>query len=120
MRLSTRYGSVAGRILVALLLLAAAPAAPVLAAGDGAAGPAAAAGELRTVKLRVENMYCAACPFIVREALTSVEGVVRAEVDFESRTATVVFDPNKADVSDLTAATADFGYPSSPLPEGSS
>jgi copper chaperone CopZ len=35
-------------------------------------------------------------------------------VDYESKTATVAFDPEIASVSDLTAATTRAGYPSKP------
>lgn len=109
----------------ALAALAAGGAA--LMAAPGRSGEAVdpqptvqASRELRTVKLRVENMTCSACPYIVRKALTSVDGVVDVKVDDATKTATVVFDPQKADVSDLTAATANFGYPSTPLPDRSS
>jgi len=86
-----------------LLTLAAALLAP-------AAGALAAE---RTVTLGVENMYCAACPHIVRQTLTRVPGVQRVEVSYQSRTATVTFDDTRTDVAALTAATAQAGYPAS-------
>lgn len=66
----------------------------------------------RTVTLAVENMYCAACPFVVKEALSAVPGVADVAVNFEAKTATVRFDDAVAGVDDLTAATGDAGYPS--------
>jgi mercuric ion binding protein len=65
----------------------------------------------RTVTLDVENMYCAACPHIVRQTLLRVPGVQRAEVSYRARTATVTFDDATAGVAALTAATAEAGYP---------
>ncbi len=86
---------------------------PAPAAGDT---PATHAVTPRAeVVLVVENMTCPSCPYIVERALTAVEGVVAAEVDFASRTARVVYDPAVTDIEDLTAATAGYGYPSRPL-----
>ncbi|MFL9936773.1 mercury resistance system periplasmic binding protein MerP [Paraburkholderia sp. RL18-103-BIB-C] len=67
---------------------------------------------LRTVTLDVTNMDCAVCPITVRKALEKVPGVTSAKVDFPSKRAEVVFDPERASVDALTNATADAGYPS--------
>ena len=56
-----------------------------------APGGAALAAE-RTVTLEVDNMTCASCPLIVRQALTAVPGVSRAEVSYRAGTAVVTFD----------------------------
>ena len=74
------------------------------------ASPAFAAQQ--TVTLAVPGMSCAACPITVKKALTRVDGVIRAEVDYDKRQAVVTFDDAKADTANLTRATADAGYPS--------
>ena len=66
----------------------------------------------QTITLAVENMTCAACPFIVKKSLTAVPGVSRAEVSFEAKSATVTFDDQKTNVMALMAATTGAGYPS--------
>ena len=66
----------------------------------------------RRVTLSVNNMFCEACPYIVKKTLESVPGVAKAIVSFKDRTAVVVFDDSKASVKDLTAATAKAGFPS--------
>jgi mercuric ion binding protein len=66
-----------------------------------------------TVTLAVEGMTCPVCPITVRTALERVPGVKNAAVDFDTRTATVVFDPVAVDVEALTAATTNAGFPSS-------
>lgn len=71
------------------------------------------AGE-RTVKLAVENMTCATCPYIVKQSLAGVPGVIGAEVSFENKTAAVTFDDAQADLTAITAATAEAGFPSHP------
>jgi len=68
----------------------------------------------RSVTLAVERMTCATCPFVVHKALQQVNGVQSARVDYKSKTATVVFDPATASVSDLTAAMTRAGYLSKP------
>ncbi len=77
---------------------------------------AAEAAGAKTVTLAVENMNCAACPITVRKALENVPGVVQAEVDYKTKSATVTFDPAKTKVKDLTQATTKAGYPSKATP----
>lgn len=66
----------------------------------------------RTVTLAVEKMTCASCPYIVKQALTRLSGVKRADVSFEEMTAKVTFDDAVANVGGLTKATGDAGFPS--------
>jgi len=72
----------------------------------------AQASEIKTVTLDVQNMTCKFCPITVRKALEKVDGVVSAKVVLESKTATVVFHPDKTSITALTKATTDAGYPS--------
>lgn len=76
------------------------------------AQPASAAQ--RTVTLTVNNMYCEACPYMVKKTLERVSGVSQASVSFKDKTAVVVFDDTKARVEDLTTATTKAGFPSEP------
>ena len=66
----------------------------------------------RRVTLSVSNMFCEACPYIVKKTLESVPGVAKATVSLKDKTAVVVFDDSKASVKDLTAATVKAGFPS--------
>lgn len=75
-----------------------------------------AAGE-KTVTLAVENMSCATCPYIVKQSLAGVPGVIQAEVSFENKTAAVTFDDTKTNLAVITAATAEAGFPSHPAHE---
>lgn len=74
------------------------------------ATPAAAAN--RTVTLSVPGMTCALCPITVKTALTRVEGVTKADVNFDKRQAVVTYDDAKTNVGALTKATTNAGYPS--------
>jgi periplasmic mercuric ion binding protein len=71
------------------------------------------AGNAQTVTLDVQNMTCPVCPITVKKALERVPGVRGAKVDFDKKTASISFDPDKAHLAALTKATADAGYPSS-------
>jgi mercuric ion binding protein len=66
----------------------------------------------RTVTLTVNNMYCEACPYMVKKTLEGVSGVSKVTVSFKDKTAVVVFDDAKATLQDLTSATAKAGFPS--------
>jgi periplasmic mercuric ion binding protein len=67
----------------------------------------------RTVTLQVKNMTCGTCPIVVRKALERVPGVSAASVDFDKKTATVTFDPDRVKPASLTEATTNAGFPSS-------
>ncbi len=66
----------------------------------------------QTVVLDVPGMTCQFCPITIRKALEKVDGVIEAKVVFETKTATVTFDPDKTNVEALIKATTDAGYPS--------
>jgi mercuric ion binding protein len=68
----------------------------------------------KTVTLAVKNIYCAACPHTVRASLEAVPGVAAVTVSYKNKTAVVTYDDGKADVTALTTATTNAGYPSSP------
>lgn len=74
--------------------------------------PIGANAAQKTVKLAVENMNCASCPYIVKQVLKNVPGVNNVDVSYKEKTATVTFDDSKANVENLTRATLDQGYPS--------
>jgi mercuric ion binding protein len=93
------------RILLAPLLLL----AMLFGAGTLLAAPP------HTVTWAVENMTCGTCPIVVKKALERVPGVRATTVDFDKKTATVTFDPDKATTARLTQATTDAGFPSKPI-----
>ena len=68
----------------------------------------------RTVTLAVNNMYCAACPSIVKASLEAVPGVAKVVVCYRDKTATVIYDDAKTNVNQLASATTNAGYPSAP------
>lgn len=65
----------------------------------------------QSVTLGMQNMTCAMCQFTIKKALQGVEGVKEASVDYDSKTASVVFDPQKTSIEALIKATTAAGYP---------
>ena len=78
-----------------------------------AAGTAMAAE--KSVTLAVDNMYCSACPHIVKQSLAKITGVGEVAVSYEKKTATVTYDDQQTTLAALTAATTQAGYPSHPI-----
>lgn len=78
----------------------------------------AAEGHARKAIFSVEKMSCASCPITVRKAMQRVDGVRQVIVDFDSRTATVVFDPRLTDAIQIGAASASVGFPATLVEEG--
>ncbi len=72
----------------------------------------AQAGTPTTVTLAVQNMTCALCPITVKKSLEQLPGVSAVKVDFDRKTATVTYDPDKVQPGSLTRATTNAGYPS--------
>ena len=50
----------------------------------------------------------------VKKSLEAVPGVAKATVSYKDKTARVTYDDARVDISALTAATTNAGYPSAP------
>ncbi|MCX6288056.1 MAG: heavy metal translocating P-type ATPase [Bacteroidetes bacterium] len=67
---------------------------------------------MKTIKeiYKVEGMSCTACAASVNSMLSSVEGVISANVNFANQTVLVEFDQEKASLKQLEDAVAKIGY----------
>lgn len=65
----------------------------------------------QSVILDMQNMTCELCKFTIKKALQGVEGVEDANVDYDTKTAKVTFNPQKTSLDRLIKATTDAGYP---------
>jgi mercuric ion binding protein len=70
-----------------------------------------AAAQTRT--FAIQNMTCALCPVTVKKAMEGIAGVTSVSVDFDAKTATVVFDPSVTSPDAIAAASTNAGYPAS-------
>ena len=88
-------------------------AAAILTLAVISSGRAIAAEQ--SVTLRVENMSCASCPYIVQQTLVRVPGVTHVEISYHRAAAVVMavvnYEDTEADVTALTAATSEIGFP---------
>ena len=67
-------------------------------------------------RLRIEGMTCKMCPATIEKALGSLEGVQRAVVVLDAKTAEVEYDPAKVTVEDMIKAVEGAGkYQASPM-----
>ena len=64
----------------------------------------------KEISFKVSGMSCASCVAKIEGALRSVDGVQQAEVNFATEKASVRFDPNQAQISQLARAVEDAGY----------
>ncbi len=86
---------------------------PARAVGMQVAGTAAVpAAKKRIVTLKVKNLYCATCPYIVRRALLATPGVSAAVVSYRDKTATVTYDASITTTRKIIEATTNVGFPS--------
>ncbi len=64
-----------------------------------------------TVTYRVEGMMCSMnCPQKVNDSLNGVDGIKSCKVDFESKTATIIFDNEKIDPDIIAKIIANDTY----------
>ncbi len=68
----------------------------------------------QTVVLDMQNMTCSLCSITVKKSLEKVPGVATAQINYDKKTATVQFDPQKTSPAELVKATTDAGFPSTP------
>ena len=67
--------------------------------------------EESTATYRVEGMMCAMnCPQKVNDSLNGMDGIKSCKVDFESKTAIVVFDDEKIDSDKIAKTIAKVTY----------
>ena len=90
----------------------------VIAAGDwsiafatGAPVMAQAKAATQTTVLTVDNMTCELCPLTIRAAMERVPGVTSVVIDFDTKTATVTFNPAIATIESIAAASTNVGFP---------
>jgi|CXWJ01.1.fsa_nt_gi mercuric ion binding protein len=67
--------------------------------------------QTRTASFAIDKMTCATCPITVRTAMSRVDGVRSVKVDFDTKRATVTYDPAHATPEAIAAASTNAGYP---------
>lgn len=102
-----------GLLLVAMTIFA---SASLVAATPDSTAMLTADDAQQTQTFAIKNMTCALCPITVHKAMSNVAGVKSVDVNFESKTATVEFDPAVTTVDEIAQSSTNAGYPAA-LPE---
>ncbi|MGD0389635.1 MAG: heavy metal-associated domain-containing protein [Tepidisphaeraceae bacterium] len=64
----------------------------------------------RLVLIHIDGMHCHQCERSVSAAISAKAGVREVEVDFNTRQASVLFDPAAVKIAELMAAVNEAGY----------
>lgn len=65
---------------------------------------------LKRIDLPITGMSCAACAARIEKGLRNLEGVSQATVNFAAERATILFNPEKTDLSRFIEKVEDLGY----------
>ncbi|MCJ8322464.1 MAG: cation transporter [Rhizobiales bacterium] len=66
-----------------------------------------------TTMFHVPDMFCASCPYIVKGAISEVEGVISVVTSLAERMAIITYDDEITNLAALLEATANVGYEAS-------
>jgi len=98
-------------ILVGAFVLALAPAdSRACDCHPGTQAAPAQAASVRSAKLAIQGMDCAACTAAIRIALKKLNGVKEAKVSFDDKSAIVEYEPAKVTPAQLIEAMNKLGY----------
>lgn len=64
----------------------------------------------QNVEISIEGMHCGSCAIGIQMALSTKEGVIKSSVDYNSKKASVEFDPDKIKIDDLKRPIEEMGY----------
>ena len=62
------------------------------------------------ISLKIGGMSCASCVATIEGALSNLQGVSKAQVNFAAQKAQVEYDPERADLQQIARAIEDVGY----------
>lgn len=64
----------------------------------------------QTARFSIENMSCKMCDITIRKAMEKIDGVIKATVDYDTKTATVIFNSAKTNSKIIGMASTNAGY----------
>ncbi len=77
---------------------------------ESPSSPPQEAGGRSSVTIDIKGMSCASCAARIEKALGSIDGVVKAEVNFAAERATLWFDPSKTSPSEFVKTIEGLNY----------
>lgn len=64
----------------------------------------------QSISFALQGMFCPKCAGIIERALTQLDGIVAAQVNYATERATVVYDPMRVTASRMVSAIRSIGY----------
>ncbi len=77
---------------------------------ESPSSPPQEAGGRSSVTIDIKGMSCASCAARIEKALGSIDGVIKAEVNFAAERATLWFDPSKTSPSEFVKTIEGLNY----------
>ena len=65
---------------------------------------------METLTLDVPTVHCRSCKLTIEETLEELDGVVRSDVDLDTKQVTVAYDPDTVEITSITASIGEAGY----------
>jgi len=63
-----------------------------------------------TIKIKCPDMHCAGCKEKITEAVNSLDGIIKLNIDLESKVVTVTFNTKKISREKILEKIAEAGY----------
>lgn len=73
--------------------------------------------EAKSIEIAIEGMSCMSCVANVKKTLTSIDGVIEANVSLQDKNATIKYDPEKVTSEQLKKAINKIGYKAGDIKE---
>jgi copper chaperone len=70
--------------------------------------------QMQTVTLGISGMTCGGCVRSVTNVLTALDGVAKADVSLEKKSAVVEYDPGKVQIEQLKRSVVEAGFEVAP------
>jgi Cu2+-exporting ATPase len=65
---------------------------------------------VRTLQLNVPTVHCKSCKLTIEETLEELDGVVRSDVDLDTKQVTVAYEADTVEITSITASIEEAGY----------
>jgi len=65
---------------------------------------------METLHLDVPTVHCRSCKLTIEETLEELDGIIRSDVDVDTKQVTVSYDPDTVEIRAITSAIEEAGY----------
>jgi len=72
---------------------------------------------MKTSRLNLKGLMCSGCSEIIERAMHSITGISECKVDFDTKQATIQYEPQQVNLDTIQKALASVGYTAQPVDE---